>query len=193
MKDNIYICANSILGFLLEAFKKDSQVAVLLTKTTKLLPNMLTMFKQTLEDFMTDNLPLNSQNLVTLFLDRTIKLLHVSLLEPQDYVTEQLFRFLSERPLSKGAEGTRNWIYFVKMFEAVDKVTHKSSYYYGNYDIKLGFCRFISEFLLSLGKKDHYLDELIVDVEQWSEPDESAYGGLLFLHYGTVFKSLYFT
>jgi hypothetical protein len=38
MLDQVYMCVNSILEFVFEAMKRDTQLASLLVKTTKLLP-----------------------------------------------------------------------------------------------------------------------------------------------------------
>ena len=47
------MCVNSILEFVFEAMKKDTQLASLLVKTTKLLPQVFKLAKTTL-DFAPD-------------------------------------------------------------------------------------------------------------------------------------------
>ena len=75
------------------------------------------------------------------------------------------------------------------MFNTIDNITNGSSFYYGNYDVKLGFCRFVSEMLVCMSNGyQHNLDELVAGTNE-----SEAYGGLLFMHYGGVFKSLYFS
>jgi hypothetical protein len=46
---------NSILDFLFEAFKRDSQLAALLVKTTKLMQSVFFLIKHTLDNYRRDS------------------------------------------------------------------------------------------------------------------------------------------
>lgn len=47
--DLVYMSLNSILDFLFEAFKRDSQLAALLVKTTRLMDSVFHLIKYTLD------------------------------------------------------------------------------------------------------------------------------------------------
>lgn len=74
-------------------------------KTTKLLPKLFDLTKFTLDnsasfrDPSKGKIPLNNQGLLTIFIDKIVKLLHICLLHPRDYSIDLIARFLTERPL----------------------------------------------------------------------------------------------
>ena len=99
---------NSITEFIFEAFKRDSQLAGLLVKTTKLLPSVLHLFKYTMDkvaplsepDPQTNpNLPIRNKGLMTIFVDKVIKMLHICILHPREYSVDLIAKFLTERDL----------------------------------------------------------------------------------------------
>ena len=49
--DMVFMTINSILDFLFEAFKRDSQLAALLVKTTKLMPSVFFLIQHTLANY----------------------------------------------------------------------------------------------------------------------------------------------
>ena len=55
----VYMSLNSILDFLFEAFKRDSQLAALLVKTTKLMQSVFFLVQNTLDKYRQD---LNVEN-----------------------------------------------------------------------------------------------------------------------------------
>ena len=140
--------------------------------------------------------------MLTIFIDKVVKLLHICLLHPRDYSIELLAKFLTERPLDDTeGETPRNWVYLIKMFRLIG--SKHSTYYYGHIDVKLSICRLVAEILMRFPTstvKQHYLDETVrlFDGEKYIEQgylkDESeieTYGGLLLLEFGQVFRSLY--
>lgn len=196
---------NSIYEFLFEALKKDAQLAALLVKTTKLLPKIFETLSYTLDNCASfrekdqGKIPLRNQGLVTIFIDKVTKLLHICLLHPRDYSIDLIGKFLTEKPLDQTKP--RNWIYLIKMFRLIG--SKHSSFYYGHIDVKLAICRFVAEVLIRLPTssfKQHHLDETVslFDGEKYIEKgylqDESeieTYGGLLLLEFGMVFRALY--
>ena len=74
----VCMALNSIMEFLFEAMKKDSSLAALLVKSTKLLPSLFQLLAE---------IPLMQEketrkNLLILLSDKIVKLLHISLLHP---------------------------------------------------------------------------------------------------------------
>jgi len=192
---------NSICEFLFESFRRDAQIAALLVKTTKLLPKMFDLIKLTLDnsasfrDPKQGKIPLLNQGLLTIFIDKVVKLLHICLLHPRDYSIELIGKFLTEKPLDDVESSTpRNWVYLIKMFRLIG--SKHSSYYYGHIDVKLSICRLVAEILMRLptsSVKQHFLDETVhlFDGEKYIEQgyleDESeieTYGGLFLLEFG---------
>lgn len=95
--DLVYMCLNSILDFLFEAFKRDSQLAALLVKTTKLMQSTFFLIQHTLDNFRKDQaagesfnrgngvqcaLRLSNRGMLTVFIDKVVKILHVAMLHP---------------------------------------------------------------------------------------------------------------
>jgi hypothetical protein len=147
-------------------------------------------------------LPLSNQGLLTIFIDKVVKLLHICLLHPRDYTIEQIGKFLTEKPLDDTSNSTpRNWVYLLKMFRLIG--SKHSSYYYGHIDVKLSICRFVAEILVRLptsSVKAHFLDETVklFDGEKYidqgylsDEAEIETYGGLFLLEFGQVFRALY--
>jgi hypothetical protein len=177
-------------------------------KTTKLLPKIFELMRFTLDnaasfrDPSKGKIPLNNQGLLTIFIDKIVKLLHICMLHPRDYSTDLIARFLTERPLDDSDNSTpRNWVYLIKMFRLIG--SKHSSYYYGHIDVKLSICRLIAEILMRMPNssvKEHYLDETVrlFDVEKYidqgyleDETEIETYGGLFLLEFGEVFRALY--
>ena len=124
-----------------------------MVKTTKLLPKLFDLIKLSLDnassfrDLAKGNLPVQNSGLLTIFIDKVVKLLHICLLHPRDYSIELLAKWLTERPLDDTeGETPRNWVYFIKMFRLIG--SKHSTYYYGHIDVKLSICRFIAEILM---------------------------------------------
>lgn len=163
----VYMALNSILDFLFEAFKRDSQLAALLVKTTKLMQSVFYLIQHTLERHRQDSqtqsqtLRLRNKGLLTVFIDKIIKILHVAMLHPQDYSVDLISKFIFEQPLS-ASDGLqklpRNWLYLIEMFQIIETFNQTL----GFTDIKLALIRFISEFLVQTAHFEHnYLDELV--------------------------------
>jgi hypothetical protein len=106
---------NSILDFLFEAFKRDSQLAGLLVKTTKLMQSIFQLIVGTLDRYRLDEkaatvdsaqpvsasaLCLQNKGLLTVFIDKAIKILHVAMLHPQDYSVDLISKFVFEQHAS---------------------------------------------------------------------------------------------
>lgn len=98
----VYMSLNSILDFLFEAFKRDSQLAALLVKTTKLMQSVFYLLQHTLDRYRSDlsegpatsSLRLKNKGLLTVFIDKVVKILHVAMLHPQDYSVDLIGKFL---------------------------------------------------------------------------------------------------
>ncbi len=96
-KDIIIMTLNSIVEFIVEGFKKDAQLANMLVKTTKLMNHIFDTLKAIIEEYNSDKgLNLLSKNLVIIFFDKVVKLLHVALMHPRDYTVDSLQKFLFE-------------------------------------------------------------------------------------------------
>ena len=101
---------NSVIEFIFEAFKRDSQLANLLVKTTKLLPAVFDIIRQTLDNAasfkvpdMRQNtrLPLRNKGLMTIFVDKVVKILHICLLHPREYTVDVIAKFFTMKPLEE--------------------------------------------------------------------------------------------
>lgn len=204
---------NSVIEFIFEAFKRDSQLANLLVKTTKLLPAVFDIVRQTLDNAasfkvpdMRQNtrLPLRNKGLMTIFVDKVVKILHICLLHPREYTVDVIAKFFTMKPLEEAGspeQSTRNWLYLIKMFRLIG--SQHSSFFYGHIDVKLSICRFVSELLIRMPEshfKDHFLDETVrlFDGEKYmergyveDEQDIDTFGGLLLIEFGSVFRALY--
>ena len=151
--DLVYMSLNSILDFLFEAFKRDSQLAALLVKTTKLMQSVFFLIKHTLDNYRVDQvdpragaLRLQNKGMLTVFIDKVLKVLHVAMLHPQDYSVDLISKFVFEQPLSPEQDRPeqRNWLYFVDMFGIIERFNQTGDFT----DIKLALIRFVSEFLI---------------------------------------------
>jgi hypothetical protein len=91
--DLVYTSINSTLDFLFEAFKRDSQLAALLVKTTKIMESCFFLITDTLDKYRKDprcvfcagegpRLRISNQGLITVFIDKALKILHVAMLHP---------------------------------------------------------------------------------------------------------------
>lgn len=111
--DLVYMSLNSILDFLFEAFKRDSQLAALLVKTTRLMDSVFHLVKNTLDQYREDcmaassrqpgrhqpRLRLKNKGLLTVFVDKVVKIMHIAMLHPQDYSVDLLSKFIFEKPI----------------------------------------------------------------------------------------------
>ncbi len=88
---------NSICEFLFEAFKRDSQLAGLLVKTTKLLPSIFNLLQMSMDSVEEKNseITLNNRGLMVIFIDKMVKLMHVALLHPRDYSVDLIGKFMT--------------------------------------------------------------------------------------------------
>ena len=158
---------NSIIEFIFEAFKRDSQLAALLVKTTKLLPSIFSLLSFTLDNVSNfrersmetnKNLPIRNKGLLTIFVDKIVKILHICLLHPREYSVDLIAKFLTQPPPGEAASATRNWLVVLKLFRLIG--SQHSSYYYGHIDVKLAICRFVGELLIRMPQsnfKEHFL------------------------------------
>ena len=112
------------------------------------------------------NLPIRNKGLLTIFVDKVVKLLHMCLLHPRDYSIDLIAKFLTQVPPEEAACGaptvTRNWIYVLKLFRLVG--SQHSSFFYGHIDVKLAICRFVGELLIRMPQssfKENFLDETV--------------------------------
>jgi len=79
-----------------------------------LLPSLLNLIQVSM-DSATD-LSLANRGLMTIFIDKVVKLLHVAMMHPRDYSVDLIGKWMTEK---SGGE-SRNWLYLVKMFRYVD-------------------------------------------------------------------------
>jgi len=189
---------NSILDFLFEAFKRDSQLAALLVKTTKLMQSVFFLIQHTLDCYREDQLRISNRGLLTVFIDKVVKVLHVAMLHPQDYSVELISKFMFDQPLSPQGDRPlpRNWLYFIEMYAIIERYNQTMDFT----DIKLALTRFLSEFIIQTAHfTNNYLDELIqlecqvVPQSQgvMYQADLETYGSQLFIEFAKVFKTLY--
>ncbi len=137
-KDVMVMCLNSIIEFIFEGFKRDVQLANMLAKTTKLLSHVFETLKTVINLYNTEQLPILNRNLLIIFFDKVVKLLHVSLMHPRDYTVETLLKYLSEErrvpqedvpPVHQQRQC--NWIYITEMFRIINNLSSSCSYLYG--------------------------------------------------------------
>lgn len=205
--DLVYMALNAVMDFLFEAMKRDSQLAGLLVKTTKMMQRVLSLIKHTLDCYRRDStentrtLRIQNKGLLTVFSDKALKILHLALLHPQDYSVDLISKFVFEQPLNqeKDAPLPRNWLYFIDMFAIMEKFSQS----FDCVDVKLALIRFISELLIQTAHfKTTFLDELVylkcdvIHAPQNSNPvfyeaDLDTYGSKLFMEFAKVFKALY--
>lgn len=76
--DVVYTCLNTVLEFCFTAMKADSQLANLLVKTTKLMPSVFAILKQTL-------VKQQCQGYILICIDKCVKVMHLALLHPRDH------------------------------------------------------------------------------------------------------------
>lgn len=118
----VILAANAIIELIFEAFKRDSQLANMLVKTTKLLGNLFDCLKEVIDK----QLSLLNRSLLIIFFDKLVKLLHVALMHPRDFTTEALTKFLTSQTGER-----RNWFYFTEMFRMINDLSASCSYVYG--------------------------------------------------------------
>ena len=99
----------------------------MLVKTTRLLPAVFDLLKFTLDNvtsYRQDDLrvgakmPIRNKGLLTIFVDKIVKILHISLLHPREYSVDIIAKFLTEVP-HDDPNATRNWLYVLKLFRLV--------------------------------------------------------------------------
>ena len=187
------MCLNSILDFLFEAFKRDAQLAALLVKTTKLMDSVFLLIVQTMDSSRDATIKMRNRGLLSVFIDKVVKILHVALLHPQDYSVDLISKFVFQQQISdEGRRQPRKWMYLVEMFQVIENYDQTRC----QNDIKLSLVRFISEFMIQTAHFDHnYLDENVdlnqTIVSNMYQGDFTTYGSLLFIEFAKVFKSLY--
>ena len=151
------------------------------------------------------NLPIRNKGLLTIFVDKMVKILHICMLHPREYSVDLIAKFLTYTPPEDAAAGapttTRNWLYILKLFRLIG--SQHSTYYYGHIDVKLAICRFIGELLIRMPQsnfKEHFLDETVrqFDGDKYvslgyleDEQEIVTFGGLLLIEFGHVFRALY--
>ena len=151
------------------------------------------------------NLPIRNKGLITIFIDKMVKILHICMLHPREYSVDLIAKFLTETPPEEAVCGaptaTRNWLYVLKLFRLIG--SQHSAYYYGHIDVKLAICRFIGELLIRMPQsnfKEHFLDETVrqFDGDKYvtlgyleDEQEIDTFGGLLLIEFGHVFRALY--
>jgi hypothetical protein len=79
-----------------------------------LLPSLLNLIQVSM-DSATD-LSLANRGLMTIFIDKVVKLLHVAMMHPRDYSVDLIGKWMTEKSVGE----SRNWLYLVKMFRYVD-------------------------------------------------------------------------
>jgi hypothetical protein len=116
-------------------------------------------------------LKLNNKGLLTVFVDKVVKIMHIAMLHPQDYSVDLLSKFIFEKPIvstsqecpeltstttegqgtsldavkiTQSTPGFRNWLYLIDMFAVIEDYNQTI----GNEEIKLALIRFIAEFLI---------------------------------------------
>lgn len=155
---------NTAIEFVFQAMKKDAQLANLLVKTTKLIPALFAVMRQTLDTQTelqgahTQMSLIHNSGLILIFIDKVVKVLHVALLHPRDHSLTLLHNFFDKQLSVEEQDDTYGWIYLVKMLKLVG--SKHSSYFYGHIDVKLSICRFIAEYLLRVSQAGlkHHLD-----------------------------------
>jgi hypothetical protein len=101
----------------------------MLVKTTKLLNHVFDTLKEIIDQYNSeDGLRLINRNLIIIYFDKVVKLLHVALMHPREYTVEALAKFLFEE---RRANKQRNWIYITEMFRIINELSSSCSYLYG--------------------------------------------------------------
>lgn len=109
---------------------------------------------------------MQSRNLLIIFFDKIVKLMHLALMHPKDYTVEVLSKFLNaERrkgpvPLGENHRNQRNWVYITEIFRITNELSHSCTYLYGQVEVKLAYARFISEYLIR-SNSNGFLDEMV--------------------------------
>jgi len=171
------MCLNSVLEFIFVAMKRDSQLANLLVKTTKLIPAVFQILKVTLGISYERAL----QSIMISTNDKCTKVLHLALLHPRDHTLTLLHEFIET-----SENGHFGWQWILKMFAIAD--SQPSAYFYGNVDVKLALCRFVTEYLLRVSQANlrTNLDQMIgsfdaslymQSIESVDQQDMTTYGG----------------
>lgn len=97
-KDTILMTLNAVIEFIFEGFKRDAQLANMLVKTTKLMNHVFDTLREIIDNYNNETLVLQNRNLIVIFFDKVVKLLHLALMHPRDYTVDILQKFLhSER------------------------------------------------------------------------------------------------
>ena len=106
-------------------------------------------------------------------------------------------KFIFEQPLvvDENKKQPRNWLYFIEMFSIIENYNQTLDFT----DIKLALIRFLSEFMIQTAHfENNFLDELVnmdVEINQGQRTeylvDMDSYGGLIFMEFAKVFKTLY--
>jgi hypothetical protein len=106
---------NSVLDFIFQAMKKDSQLANLLVKTTKLMPAVFDVLKLTVNNVQSENKQMLGLALITL--DKCTKLMHLALLHPRDHTLSLLHELIdNQHAAAPGPDPTTGWALILKMF-----------------------------------------------------------------------------
>mmetsp|Transcript_43684 Transcript_43684/g.42201 ORF Transcript_43684/g.42201 Transcript_43684/m.42201 type:complete len:126 (+) Transcript_43684:895-1272(+) len=117
---------NSLLEFIAESMKKDSQLSCMLVKTTKLLPQIYTLLQTLFDLSQKEGHNLRNKGLLIIFIDKVVKVLHLALLHPMEYTLDSLKKFLFERKASDQNSEPRNWIYLIQMFRIINQISMSS-------------------------------------------------------------------
>jgi hypothetical protein len=199
-KDVVIMAVNAIIELIFEGCKRDAQIANMLAKTTKLLTHVIDTLKHVVELFNANALALINRNLVVIFFDKLVKLLHVALMHPRDYTVETLEKLLGqERRVELDGQRQRNWVYITEMFRIINQLSSSCSFLYGQIEVKLALSRFIAE-LLMRSENPSVLDEMVCSFdgrryfdenEVFTKEEMRTYGSLILVEMGMVFKGLY--
>jgi hypothetical protein len=93
--DKILMIVNAVIEIIFEGFKRDAQLANMLVRTTKMMNNVFDILTQIINRYNSNELRLQSRNLIVIFFDKVVKLLHLALMHPKDYSVEVISRFLN--------------------------------------------------------------------------------------------------
>lgn len=74
----------------------------MLVRTTKLVDHVFSLVTEVVDRHRSSELKLTNRGLIVVFIDKVVKLLHISLMHPKDYSVEVIGRFLNgERKMSQ--------------------------------------------------------------------------------------------
>lgn len=74
----------------------------MLVRTTKLVDHVFSLVTEVVDRHRSSELKLTNRGLIVVFIDKVVKLLHISLMHPKDYSVEVIGRFLNgERKVSQ--------------------------------------------------------------------------------------------